>query len=465
MVLVPATASAITTDQNGGNPTIVGLGDAAYDSVCHIEVMPGPTKDGDPRMRFPCSCVLVGDDVVITAAGCVKFSEDEEDVMEPSNINAVTFGTSVADGDAFAVSTIEIHRYFEPEGGVGYEVALLRLSAKPTDLGYPIAELLEPGDAIPETGDTVTLIGYGDLADDNRDSDGQRGGVEVPVRTVAFDNFLAGTEDNTTCRGDSGGAVFWDHDDNDGTPPKVAAFHIAFFSCFENQKRLRSDYFSESFIYPYVDRYNGACPAGGGCTTVGCRTPDPDCAENSCNWGNDCDETCDTRDWDCDIRSFAGDDCVGDGDCEEGGRCLTAQDDDTFKYCGRPCDQAGEVYQSCPENMACTDNDGTVECAYGTPSRGSQGWACALPEECRSGLCEGGFCAFDCVVGQTQCDVGFVCDTSTVDPNRTVCRTTALSGGGGFCSIGDGTNNLAGFLLIFGLCLVGFALGRRRRNQ
>ena len=110
--------------------------------------------------------------------------------------------------------------------------------------------------------------------------------------------------------------------------------------------------------------------------------------------------------------------------------------------------------------MSCIDG----ECRHGTPSEGSQGYACTSPVQCRSGMCEDQICVVACDPAGAACPEPFVCGPSEESPGMNVCLGEDLDGGGGFCAAaGPGERRrLPGWILVV-LAGIG-ALGARRRR-
>src|SRR5690606_22097039 len=129
--------------------------------------------------------------------------------------------------------------------------------------------------------------------------------------------FTAGTDEMTTCKGDSGGPVIADLGDG----PVMVAMTMAQSDCSITVPRLRTDLYATSFIHAFIDREEGACQADGTCQMTCPRTADPDCDASGCAWDGACAEACPTRDWDCPLGTLVGNECAADGECENGGRC------------------------------------------------------------------------------------------------------------------------------------------------
>jgi MYXO-CTERM domain-containing protein len=419
-------------DDEVGETTRASLGGVAdstdFPNVCVVHVALPDDDEGNPQDPIACSCTLVEAQTVLTSARCVN-ENVEKDMVDGIEIR---FGTGFGDGDPFAIdggaAGITIHRYFDPDAANLNELALIRLTDAPTATPATLID----GSLADAVGEDLTLVGFGNRVDDG-DIDDVRNVITTPITTVGERHVFAGTDDLTTCAGDSGGPGFLDG----ATDPVMAVMTARQGGCTKAVQRTRLDLYTESFLFPFIDRYSGACVLDGDCVTAGCRSPDPDC--DPCLWQGggaaDCTEDCPTRDWDCELGSFVGEACGRDGDCEEGGRCVAAADDESFTYCSRPC---GGDQAACPNGMECSDG----ECTYLTPSPGSPGATCSGAEACRSGVCECGVC-------QVQAGAG-----------------ACTQGGGGFCAVGGGGGDgPAGALAPLALLALGLPIAIRRRRR
>lgn len=426
-----------------------GTLDTTHPEVCVMEITLPPGDDGQPQNPNPirCTCTLVEAQTILTSASCVS------DNVEADTIDdiVVKFGDSFSEGVEFGVTDVEFHRYFDPDIGGQFQLALIRLDAAP---GETPAEINVDG--VLQTTLPVTLIGFGE--DMEGGTPGARRANETPITSVAEKFIFAGTDEVTTCAHDSGGPVYATVD---GENEVVVAMTSRQGDCGQQIQRLRLDIHADTFILPYVDRFSGACPLDDVCTTDGCRSPDPDCPENACAWGNACEEDCPTRDWDCAIGTFVGEACAANGECEEGGRCIAATDDTTFLYCSRPCTMGAEG--TCPAGMECTTGDNGDECTYLSPSPGSQGAACVGNADCRSDICENDICVFPCGPGG-ECAAPFTCGASTVADGAMVCLGEVIEGGGGFglCAAGGDSR---GWLSALGVLALAFAFRRPRKSS
>lgn len=451
-------ASAI----NDSDPIVVN----AYDNVCSMDIPRPDTATGESRTNRECTCVLVGPQVILTNSACLAVNVEDADPPQVAGIE-VRFEEA---GTVYEIDDIALYRYYDPDltsvdglSGVGFtEFALAHLTADPGIT--PAIVNTEPLPSIFSTA-SVQIVGFGETGP-GVDDFPSKNGIEVGVRNIQYPYFSAGTETSTTCPGDHGAPVFGMLG-GETRLVAITAFDLV-DRCFDNINRMRVDRVANDFILPYVNRYHGPgdCLANEVCSAAACDVPDPDC-DDDCVWQGggaaDCDETCAPRDFDCPLGSLPGFGCTGDSDCEFGASCIAAEDDATFTYCANACDSAGVTAQpACGNGLECVSG----RCVYGTPSRGSQGFACAQNTDCRSDICESEVCVFECS-GPSECDTGFDCLPSKVEAGVNVCRLPDLAGGGGFCSV-RATGETDGFpgtlaAFAFALVLAGTTLRRRKR--
>ena len=445
-----------------GADDVASVLSAPIDPVCSMKILRPNDDMGEEQDPLWCACTLIGPQTIITAASCVEENVDKDKVAAEDI--EIRFGLSHSAGTEAEHTTIELHRYYSADQRGVNDLALIRLMEAP--VGVTPATLSDVamsgndvasdacddgvGMGLPDVAGCVVMIGYGKTKDGEPDTAfGAKRAVVGAINTVSDFTFFAGRVQATTCEGDSGAPVFRKVGDD---------WHVIGITslqgrCTENVQRTRVDRFTSEFIYRYLDRFSGPCMVDSTCVETGCRSPDPDC--DDCAWGNTCNEECPTRDWDCELGAFVGADCTENGQCEEGGTCDPAEDDDTYLFCSRPCDPADEA--SCPSNMRC--NEGA--CTFLTPSPGSQGFACAANRECRSGICEETICVNECdPTASDSCPDPFVCGPSTEASGKNVCLGDIVSGGGGFCAA-DGRG--AGLVLL-AVLLVGLSTRRRRRS-
>jgi hypothetical protein len=434
-------------------PITGGQQDVTHEAVCAMKVLL-PADPQNPQMQREeiwCTCTLIEERTVLTAAACVA-DNLEEDLLDDIDLR---FGISYTEATAIAVTEGVVHRYFDADASSRYNLAMLRLETAP---GLTPATLNERTITEADVGTDLTLVGFG-TTDDQLEQFGARRSVTTPITVVDPRFVFAGTSTETSCEGDSGGPGFVDW----GEGEVLATVNVRQGRCFNNAQRTRVDPFLDTFIYPYIDRFSGACPLDTVCDDqVECRSVDPDC--EPCAWdGETCAEDCPTRDWDCELGSFTGQACATSGECEEQGTCIAATDEPEFTYCASPCDPSLAV-DPCPGDMFCADlGGGEGQCTHPEPSPGSQGYGCSFGGECRSGICEEQICVNECDPGGEACPGDYTCGPSTVQAGTNVCLGRVFSGGGGFCNAGAGESPLGplGLALMSWLALGALVLRRR----
>jgi hypothetical protein len=235
------------------------------------------------------------------AASCVEENLTANTVEDIE----VRCGTNV--DELFAVTEIKLNRYYTRETGSVDDLALVRLDGAST---APVAELNERALTAADTGPSdpaacaeglggitvagcAALIGFGETLN-GADDPGDRVGTNVPVRAVDAHSLQAGTLTQTTCKGDTGAAVFMDLGDG---PVLVAVSTSNKLNCNSNIVRTRSI---------LLDRYRLRLPGSlrrlAGSTTsarpaAAAPTPTATRAPGTGTCG-----ACPTRDADCPIR-------------------------------------------------------------------------------------------------------------------------------------------------------------------
>ncbi|MBT8491784.1 MAG: hypothetical protein KJO07_01880 [Deltaproteobacteria bacterium] len=468
VALVLTVSSSALALNNDDTPFLTDP-DVVEATTCWLEIQRPDDPTGDPRANTQCNCVLVGPDAVLTNSACVALNVEEGDAAQQNGAGIeVRFQSGTDSTPVYTVTDITLSRFYDPlvasvDGlsGPGFtEFALLRLDGDPVGDGAADVAILNT-DPLPGNfeGSNVRIVGFGANAMGGLFEATERA-IELPSRNIQFTHFAAGTVDSTTCRYDDGAPVFAQL----GGEWKLVAItaNDLLDRCFDNLNRMRIDRFANDFIIPYIARTQQGgtdCDADGVCGTD-CVLPDVDCDTCDFQGGGaaDCDASCSPRDFDCELGAFPGIACENDSDCEFGGTCVAAEDDSTFTYCSVTCDSAGASAPSaCANDTTCTTSGAGEACLYGTPSRGSQGWDCTDNAECRSDICEGNICVFECT---GTCPAGTECLPSDVQAGVNVCRVPGDSGGGGFCAVGG--DNAPYGLIVIGLFL---GLGAIRRRS
>lgn len=436
--------------------------EAHHEAVAAITVFLPPRNPEQPvRVFFRyCTGVLVEDRTVMTSAACL--AENLEAVLDEGQANnfldsqsvKVQFGSSSSASTEYYLDDsfedgvmshrgLTLHRYYDSTF-VGFnDIALLRLSASPGIEPLPVNGNTLDADVL--VGERLEIVGYGkeDASGQPRDDFGIRKVVSPVIKEVSRDYIIAGEDSETTCYADSGGPGLYDF----GIGPEIVTVTVLHDECEADIKRQRVDVHAQDFIHPFIKFVSGGCNV------------EPFC--DPCDYDGTCEENCPTRDWDCELGSFAGEGCSRNGDCEQGGRCVPATDDPDFTYCAKPCDE--EVTADCPLTMSCQSG----ECVFEGISPGSQGAPCVRGSDCRSGFCENSLCAYECDASDpAACDSegGFFCLPSVEDGSTDVCRIDVPTAGGGFCSVplaGSALRARSTLLFSFGFVLL-LGLARRR---
>lgn len=468
--------------------------DGEFSGVCGISIVRPLEENGvdkrDPEV-MKCSCTLVADRIVMTAAHCVEenLRDDlecgkaidggvEEGEMGPCLADIdIRFGNSYGGATRLDFDVVEVFRYFDADVN-NDDIAMIHLAEDPG--AFTAVTLNEDPLTSDLQGETVTLVGFG-ATNVQLDDFGLRRRVDIEVVSVLPKHITGGTlgtpeegDEFSACFGDNGGPGFYDF--GAGSVQIVLNSFIGETSCNAQARRTRVDIYVDGFVYPFIDRFVGACTLDGTCVTTGCRSQDPDC--DACLQDGVCEEGCPTRDWDCELGVFPGGDCTADGQCEEGGRCVAALDDDEYFYCNRPCDPALPDEETCPATMTCND-DG--ECEFMLPSPGSledpcdcgPGSTSCETTSCRSGICEEGICTIECAT-DADCpapiaDIDpFTCGASSAVSGKMVCTGAVISGGGGFCDpnsiTGRGRAGGLGGLVVLFLAILGLVYTRSRSS-
>lgn len=176
----------------GGSPTEVG----AYDDVVRIEMPTG----------YTCSGVVVAPRVVLTAAHCLSD-------LRAADPPRVRFGSSADEHPAIDAVSFGIHPDYtgEPNDLDIFDYGFVELGTDfvvPGGYAAPITTQDEWDEAMVE-GNEVTLVGFGESAQD-RDDAGTKRSVTATIDRFSGRGleFYAGGDGRDTCGGDSGGPVF-----------------------------------------------------------------------------------------------------------------------------------------------------------------------------------------------------------------------------------------------------------------
>jgi MYXO-CTERM domain-containing protein len=388
-----------------------------------------------------CTATLISREVLLTAAHCV-------DQNLPDDVGGLFgyFGTNVANpGTRIVADDALMHRYYDADS-LAFDIALVHLSEPAPDI-IPIVTLNEAPLDASLVDQPIRLVGYGETEFDRNDF-GVKHEVSTVITTVAPRHVFTGTDTENTCKGDSGGPCFYD----DGSGEVQIGITSRSQACTAGSVKTRVDVFIDELIVPYIDRFEGACPFDGTCTTSGCRSPDPDC--DPCLLDGVCATGCSAPDWDCPIGLAVGASCGADEACEFLD-CQVAVDDDRIRYCSRPCDPDNPGLD-CLSGMDCRDQGNGPQCLWPAPTPGVLGSACGLPADCRSNLCEDMICVERCdEVPDGICPAEFECRDS--DLGGQVCGPRLAETGGCGCKT-TGSGGAAPLLIVVAL----LSLRRRR---
>lgn len=381
--------------------------------------------------------------MLLTAGHCV-------DQNLPDNVAGLFgyFGTNVDDpGTRIQADDALIHRYYDVETLV-FDIALVHLS-EPVPGNIPEVALRQTPLDDAMVGGDIRLVGFGETEFERNDF-GVKHEVNTVITTIAPRHLFTGTDTENTCKGDSGGPTFFD----DGNGEVQIGITSRSQACTAGSVKTRVDVFIDDIIHPYIDRFEGACPFDGTCTTSGCRSPDPDC--DPCLLDGECATGCSAPDWDCPIGLLVGETCGDDAECEFLS-CEVATDDDRVRYCSAPCDPDLPT-QDCLPGMECIDDGDGPRCIWPEPTPGVLGSACGLAEDCRSGLCEDMVCVERCdELPPGGCPDDFECRDSELGGE--VCGPILPDAGGCGCRTTE-PGTPAALLIVLGL--LGF---RRRRSR
>ncbi len=250
-----------------------------------------------------CTGSLIAPTVVLTAAHCVK-----------SNIDAGTAGRGTArfgtGGDAGFVASAAVvdqfaHRRYR--GGLydGFDLGLVRIDAAPS--GYePLPYNREPLTAALQ-GQPIRVVGFGVSDGDAQLGAGVKREATMTLSSVDGPFVRFGGERVNICRGDSGGPLFLDVDD-DGREELIAVTSFGAAGCKGESRATRLDWHLDDSLAEVIAAWTGPCAADGTCVEEGCgQFSDPDC--DACGFNGVCAQECAAVDLDCPVGGASEEEC------------------------------------------------------------------------------------------------------------------------------------------------------------
>src|SRR5690606_3331064 len=194
-----AACADVAVEVDDGLQAITGgtADNATYPAVVGLEVMPVASDENPVPTPFVCTGTVVGDAIVLTSARCVYDSETKA----ARDVSAIkVFVGNDFSSPARSVDHIELYRYFGDSTGSQHEIALVQLTATAGVTPMPLAV-----DPLPTDLADVTLVGVGALLPGQEPTKTRRWVSTQVNGGIGARTFTAGTDEMTTCKGDSGG--------------------------------------------------------------------------------------------------------------------------------------------------------------------------------------------------------------------------------------------------------------------
>ncbi len=194
--------SQAITSVNSDNGTQL---ESSYHAGAEARIVNG-TSTSDYRavgiVNNGCTGTLIAADVVLTAAHCVE--------GERGGFIGDTEGTFEVNGQTYGTTKITVHPNYDPNNfGAGNDIAIMKLD-RPVNGITPV----EINRVVPQIGQILTLVGFGETGSSTGGSNGDFGNKTVgqtPIDNVTAThiewNFDNHSESNTAA-GDSGGPAF-----------------------------------------------------------------------------------------------------------------------------------------------------------------------------------------------------------------------------------------------------------------